>query len=123
MKDEIGTLNLLTSEVVAEAGKEIKTGISVCLSWSLENIREPGFYYAWPTRIASRTTIVTRYLFTCRLRRYMEKLETQRWKLILRSVLIMSAKLSEWLHDLAKDIQSRARISLGLEVHRAIPCI
>ncbi|KAF2100696.1 hypothetical protein NA57DRAFT_36901 [Rhizodiscina lignyota] len=53
VKDEIGTLNLLTPEVVAEAAKEIKTGKSVCLSWSLEYIKEPGY-----NRLATKHKIV-----------------------------------------------------------------
>jgi hypothetical protein len=60
--DEVGTLNLLTPEVVLEAKKEIETGKSVVLkyaqycyatveirtdsvlhSWSLDRVHEPGF--------------------------------------------------------------------------------
>lgn len=33
IRDEVGTLNLLTPEVVIEAGKEIKTGKSVVLKY------------------------------------------------------------------------------------------
>ncbi|KAF2467021.1 uncharacterized protein BDR25DRAFT_376619 [Lindgomyces ingoldianus] len=43
VRDEVGTLNLLTPEVVVEAGKEIKTGKSVILNWGLEHVAEPGF--------------------------------------------------------------------------------
>lgn len=42
VKDEIGTINLLTPEVVAEAGKEIKSGKSVALNWGLEKLHQPG---------------------------------------------------------------------------------
>lgn len=42
-KDDLGTLNLLTPEVVANAGSEIKTGQSVALNWSLDRIHQPGF--------------------------------------------------------------------------------
>lgn len=44
VKDEIGTLNLLTSEVVQQASKEIKTGQHVQLDWNLsDNVQFPGF--------------------------------------------------------------------------------
>lgn len=42
-KDEIGTLNLLTSEVVRRAATEIRTGQHVQLDWCLENVQFPGF--------------------------------------------------------------------------------
>lgn len=42
-KDEVGTINLLTPEVVLKASSEIKTGKSVVLNWSLDRIFEPGF--------------------------------------------------------------------------------
>ncbi|BFZ60311.1 hypothetical protein YB2330_001347 [Saitoella coloradoensis] len=41
--DEVGTLNLLTPEVVMEARQEIQTGESVQLDWGLENVQFPGF--------------------------------------------------------------------------------
>ena len=43
VKDELGTLNLLTPETVIEAGKEIKTGRSVALNWGLEKLHNAGF--------------------------------------------------------------------------------
>ena len=42
-KDEIGTINLLTPDVVVNAAKEIRTGKSVSLNWGLEKIHHPGF--------------------------------------------------------------------------------
>ncbi|KAF1809940.1 hypothetical protein P152DRAFT_421986 [Eremomyces bilateralis CBS 781.70] len=42
-KDEVGTFNLLTPEVVIKASSEIKTGRSVVLNWSLDRIFNPGF--------------------------------------------------------------------------------
>lgn len=43
-KDELGTLNLLTPEVVKRAALEIRTGEHVQLDWSLnENVQYPGF--------------------------------------------------------------------------------
>ena len=41
-KDSLGTLNLLTPEVVASAASEIKTGVSVALNWGLEKMHDPG---------------------------------------------------------------------------------
>ena len=41
--DEIGTLNLLTSDVVRRAANEIRTGEHVQLDWCLENVQFPGF--------------------------------------------------------------------------------
>lgn len=41
VKDEIGTINLLTPEVVAEAAREIQTGNSVALNWGLEQMAKP----------------------------------------------------------------------------------
>lgn len=41
--DEIGTLNLLTSDVVRRAANEIRTGEHVQLDWCLENVQYPGF--------------------------------------------------------------------------------
>jgi hypothetical protein len=43
VKDEIGTINLLTPDVVQNAVKEVKTGESVSLNWGLEKIHQPGF--------------------------------------------------------------------------------
>lgn len=43
VKDEIGTLNLLSPSTVAKAGQEIRTGVSVSLNWGLEKIHHPGF--------------------------------------------------------------------------------
>lgn len=43
IKDEVGTLNLLTSMVVKQASAEIKTGEHVQLDWPLENVEFPGF--------------------------------------------------------------------------------
>jgi len=42
-RDNCGSLNLLTPEVVKEAQKEIRTGKSVALNWHLECVHEPGF--------------------------------------------------------------------------------
>lgn len=42
-KDSLGTLNLLTPDVVQAAASEIKTGKSVSLNWGLENLSCPGF--------------------------------------------------------------------------------
>lgn len=42
-KDEIGTLNLLTPEVVLNAKKEIRTGKSVVMNWSTDRVHDPGF--------------------------------------------------------------------------------
>ena len=41
IKDELGTINLLTPETVAEAAKEIKTGRSISLDWGLEKVEKP----------------------------------------------------------------------------------
>jgi len=43
-KDELGTLNLLTPEVVKEAFKELSEGISVSLTWSLDKPNAPNFH-------------------------------------------------------------------------------
>ncbi|KAK8133763.1 hypothetical protein PG984_005775 [Apiospora sp. TS-2023a] len=43
VKDEIGSVNLLTPDVVKEAGREIQTGRHVQLDWPLESIKHPGF--------------------------------------------------------------------------------
>ncbi|KAH8659767.1 putative cyclase-domain-containing protein [Xylariales sp. PMI_506] len=42
-KDELGMLNLLTPEVVAEAAKEIKTGVRVSLDWPMNMPSYPSF--------------------------------------------------------------------------------
>lgn len=42
-RDQLGTLNLLTPDVVLAAKSEIQTGVSVALNWGLENIARPGF--------------------------------------------------------------------------------
>ena len=41
--DALGALNLLTSEVVAEAAKEIRTGDRVSLDWELNKPSQPSF--------------------------------------------------------------------------------
>ncbi|TCD71669.1 hypothetical protein EIP91_005435 [Steccherinum ochraceum] len=41
--DELGTINLLTEEVVKEAAKEIKLGKSICLNWPLNFPAKPLF--------------------------------------------------------------------------------
>lgn len=42
-KDELGTLNLLTPQVVLSAKDEIRTGKSISLNWGLEKQHRPGF--------------------------------------------------------------------------------
>ena len=42
-RDQCGTLNLLTPDVVQEAKKEIIKGESVCLNWEMHRILKPGF--------------------------------------------------------------------------------
>ena len=42
-RDQYGTLNLLTPQVVVQAKEEIKDGSSVVLNWGLNNIKNPGF--------------------------------------------------------------------------------
>lgn len=42
-KDDLGTFNLLTPDIVTKAGTEIKTGHSVALNWSLNRVHKPGF--------------------------------------------------------------------------------
>jgi len=49
VKDEVGTLNLLTPDVVLNAKNEIKTGKSVVMNWSLDRVHEPGFNRVKPT--------------------------------------------------------------------------
>ncbi|KAI0713747.1 hypothetical protein C8Q76DRAFT_469184 [Earliella scabrosa] len=41
--DQLGTVNLLTEEVVKEASKEIKTGKSICLNWPINFPNKPVF--------------------------------------------------------------------------------
>lgn len=41
--DELGTLNLLTPEVVVEAAKEIRTGVRISLDWPLSMPSYPSF--------------------------------------------------------------------------------
>lgn len=41
--DQLGTLNLLTPEVIVEAAKEIKTGIRISLDWPLSMPSYPSF--------------------------------------------------------------------------------
>jgi hypothetical protein len=43
IKDEIGTINLLSPDVVVQAAKEIRTGKRVSLNWGLEKMHQPGF--------------------------------------------------------------------------------
>ncbi|KAK8025476.1 hypothetical protein PG990_003299 [Apiospora arundinis] len=43
VKDEVGSINLLTPDVVKEASREIQTGRHVQLDWPLESIKHPGF--------------------------------------------------------------------------------
>lgn len=44
LKDELGTLNLLTPEVIQQASREIRTGKHVQLDWELStNVEFPGF--------------------------------------------------------------------------------
>ncbi|KAF2665807.1 hypothetical protein BT63DRAFT_463993 [Microthyrium microscopicum] len=43
VRDEVGTLNLLTPSAVIRARQEIQTGKSVCLNWGMEKLHEPGF--------------------------------------------------------------------------------
>ncbi|KAK4547061.1 hypothetical protein LTR36_001282 [Oleoguttula mirabilis] len=42
-RDNLGTLNLLTPEVVLAAKEEIKTGISISVNWPLNKVHRPGF--------------------------------------------------------------------------------
>lgn len=43
VRDEVGTLNLLSPDVVRRAASEIRTGEHVQLDWCLENVEFPGF--------------------------------------------------------------------------------
>ncbi|KAI0668301.1 hypothetical protein C8Q78DRAFT_980151 [Trametes maxima] len=47
--DQLGTINLLTDEVVKEASKEIKTGKAVCLNWPIQFPNRPAFGRIPPT--------------------------------------------------------------------------
>ncbi|KAJ3553134.1 hypothetical protein NM688_g3777 [Phlebia brevispora] len=47
--DQLGTVNLLTEEVVAEAAKEIKLGKMICLNWPLNFPSKPMFSRQAPT--------------------------------------------------------------------------
>ncbi|KAI0168549.1 hypothetical protein BJ166DRAFT_480854 [Pestalotiopsis sp. NC0098] len=42
VKDQVGSLNLLTPEAILDAKREIQTGVSVSLNWPLERIEDPG---------------------------------------------------------------------------------
>jgi len=42
-RDNLGTLNLLTPEIVLHAKDEIRTGESVSVNWPIDRLREPGF--------------------------------------------------------------------------------
>ncbi|KAI7764886.1 hypothetical protein ACKAV7_012863 [Fusarium commune] len=42
-KDQLGTLRLLTEEVIRKAKDEIQTGVRVQLDWPLHNVEYPGF--------------------------------------------------------------------------------
>ena len=42
-RDQCGTLNLLTPDVVKEAQKELVKGESVALNWKMSNVAKPGF--------------------------------------------------------------------------------
>ncbi|KAL3421586.1 hypothetical protein PVAG01_08032 [Phlyctema vagabunda] len=43
IRDNLGSLNLLSPEVVCSARNEIQSGISVALNWELSNVKHPGF--------------------------------------------------------------------------------
>lgn len=40
-RDQLGTLNLLTPERRLEASKEVESGISVAINWSMDNCQVP----------------------------------------------------------------------------------
>ncbi|KZT11176.1 uncharacterized protein LAESUDRAFT_754864 [Laetiporus sulphureus 93-53] len=46
--DELGTINLLTEDVVREAAKEIKLGKSICLNWPVNFPNKPLFHRQQP---------------------------------------------------------------------------
>ncbi|KAK4938725.1 hypothetical protein LTR10_020908 [Elasticomyces elasticus] len=46
VRDELGTLNLLTPDIIANAAKQVKHGISISLNWSLEKPAKPVFQRA-----------------------------------------------------------------------------
>ncbi|KAK5193655.1 hypothetical protein LTR16_007243, partial [Cryomyces antarcticus] len=48
-RDNLGTLNLLTPEVVMNARKEIQTGESVSLNWEITKCHKPGFQRLAPS--------------------------------------------------------------------------
>ncbi|KAH8117642.1 putative cyclase-domain-containing protein [Phellopilus nigrolimitatus] len=41
--DQLGTINLLTNDVVQEAARQVKTGQTVCLNWPLNFPEKPAF--------------------------------------------------------------------------------
>ncbi|KAJ5384092.1 hypothetical protein N7517_002003 [Penicillium concentricum] len=43
-KDVLGTLNLLTPEVVKDAVAEVRQGVSISLNWPIGSIKFPGFF-------------------------------------------------------------------------------
>ncbi|KAJ5960840.1 cyclase [Penicillium vulpinum] len=43
-KDVLGTLNLLTPEVVKDAVAEVRHGVSISLNWPIGSIKIPGFF-------------------------------------------------------------------------------
>lgn len=42
-RDQIGTLNMLTPDVVLAAKEEIQRGESVAMNWEMHNVKHPGF--------------------------------------------------------------------------------
>ncbi|KAJ6063341.1 uncharacterized protein N7446_007461 [Penicillium canescens] len=44
IKDLLGTLNLLTPEVVKDAAAEVRQGLSISLNWPIGSIKIPGFF-------------------------------------------------------------------------------
>lgn len=51
-KDEIGSINLLTPQVVKEASSEIQTGMHVQLDWPLDSLKFP----TWGRKICKFVT-------------------------------------------------------------------
>ncbi|KAH9890457.1 putative cyclase-domain-containing protein [Cubamyces lactineus] len=47
--DQLGTINLLTDDVVKEASKEIKSGKAICLNWPIQFPSRPAFGRITPT--------------------------------------------------------------------------
>ncbi|KAJ5742426.1 uncharacterized protein N7511_011445 [Penicillium nucicola] len=43
-KDLLGTLNLLTPEVIKAAAAEVRQGVSISLNWPIGSIKVPGFF-------------------------------------------------------------------------------